>query len=159
MTTKYSAFSLLFLFVIQLQAQNNGGIATSTEKWEAPVENYSNVIRLDTFTVYLQHNANDSGLIFISNKPQTVHSVDQGKVETVIKIDSLQYFIAIKSKEVLVSYYPVAKSPILQGDKIAKGQFLGVMCKDENDLNYELFLKALNRGSYFSPFTWIDWKK
>lgn len=100
----------------------------------------------------LEHYYSESNGIYIYNhfESDSVFSITKGFVQKVVKLGE-EIFCLIRSGQKIIAYGPFKSSPLLVGDLVKRGDYLGAMADcDTEDGNCNLLLMVYKRKKYLS---------
>ena len=150
---------LTLLFILLLSVSFGQFTTTAFEatkgKWTLPI---SRITSVDTMQIGCYGDIVRSlSVILWTQSAEEVTAIQNGLVQSVIKIDSLN-MIAVKSGNYFLFYYGISAVNVKQGDTINKGDSIGRLGKESNETSYYVLLTLTNKDAdVIDLIPWFNW--
>ena len=149
--------TLLFFLVLSVSyGQYPDALFEATKgRWILPI---SHIVSVDT----MQRDCygwptRSSSIILRTQTPEKVTAIQNGLVQNVIKIDSLNV-VAVKTGHFFLFYFGLSNVNVKRGGTIYKGNTIGNCGKENNESNYHVLLTLTNENAEtIDLIPWFDW--
>jgi hypothetical protein len=149
-------FIMLAFSVNTLQAQINSTKAFEScyGKLPLPVKHFNKAIDNSKSNSNSDH---DLATIFTSDLSDSIFSICDGKIISIVELDSTMYGLIVNIGAYYLVYSPIKPTNFKKGDTIKQHQFIGFV-SNFISFEYHLSIKLLNnKGKEIPIYNWFKW--